>query len=86
MTQIYAYIPHSNGVAADAALEFPSAAKKIDAGASVTAVVTGSGADLDKVAESMTSTYSQVIKIDNADLAYPNAEVVRKALVNIIPA
>ncbi len=86
MTQIYAYIPHSNGVAADAALEFLSAAKKIDAGASVTAVVTGSGADLDKVAESMTSTYSQVMKIDNADLAYPNAEVVRKALVNIIPA
>lgn len=86
MTQIYAYIPHTNGVAADAALEFPSAAKKIDAGASVTAVVTGSGADLDKVAESMTSTYSQVIKIDNADLAYPNAEIVRKALINIIPA
>ncbi|MDA3916207.1 MAG: electron transfer flavoprotein subunit alpha/FixB family protein [Deltaproteobacteria bacterium] len=86
MTQIYAYIPHTNGVAADAALEFPSAAKKIDDGASVTAVVTGSGADLDKVAESMTSTYSQVIKIDNADLAYPNAEIVRKALINIIPA
>lgn len=86
MTQIYAYIPHTNGVAADAALEFPSAAKKIDAGASVTAVVTGSGADLDKVAESMTSTYSQIIKIDNADLAYPNAEIVRKALINIIPA
>jgi electron transfer flavoprotein alpha subunit len=86
MTQIYAYIPHTNGVAADAALEFPSAAKKVDEGASVTAVVAGSGADLDKVAESMTSTYSQVIKIDNADLAYPNAEVVRKAMVNIIPA
>ena len=86
MTQIFAYIPYTNGVAGDAALEFPTAAKKIDEGASVTAVVTGSGADLDKVAQSMTSTYSQVIKIDNADLAYPNAEVVRKALVNIVPA
>ncbi len=86
MTQIFAYIPYTNGVAGDAALEFPTAAKKIDEGASVTAVVSGSGADLDKVAQSMTSTYSQVIKIDNADLAYPNAEVVRKALVNIVPA
>ena len=86
MTQIFAYIPYTNGVAGDAALEFPTAAKKIDEGASVTAVVTGSGADLDKVAQSMTSTYSQVIKIDNADLAYPNAEVVRKALVNIVPS
>ena len=85
MTQIFAYIPYNNGVAGDAALEFPTAAKKIDEGASVTAVVTGSGADLDKVAQSMTATYAQVIKIDNADLAYPNAEVVRKALVNIVP-
>ncbi len=86
MTQIFAYIPYTNKVVADAAIEFPSAARKIDANASVTAVVAGSGADLDKVAQDMTATYSQVIKIDHADLAYPNAEVVRKALVNIIPA
>jgi len=85
MTQIFVYIPFINGVAADVALEYPTAAGKIDENASLTAVVTGSGADLDKVADEMTSIYSQVIKIDNADLAYPNAEVVRKALVNIIP-
>jgi electron transfer flavoprotein alpha subunit len=85
MTQIFAYIPFKNGVAEDVALEFPSAARKIDEGASLTAVVTGTGADLDKVANEMTAVYSQVIKIDHADLAYPNAEVVRKALVNIIP-
>ncbi|MCK5696179.1 MAG: electron transfer flavoprotein subunit alpha/FixB family protein [Desulfobacula sp.] len=86
MTQIFAYIPFMNGVAADVALEYSSAAKKIDEAASLTAVVTGSGADLDKVADEMTSIYSEVIKIDHADLAYPNGEVVRKALVNIIPA
>jgi len=86
MTKIFAYIPFNNGVAEDVALEYPTAAKKIDEGASLTAIVTGSGADLDKVANDMTAVYSQVIKIDHADLAYPNAEVVRKALVNIIPA
>jgi len=86
MTQIFAYIPFINGVAADVALEYPSAAKKIDEGASLTAVVTGSGADLDKIADEMTSIYSEVIKIDHADLAYPNGEVVRKALVSILPA
>jgi len=86
MTQIFAYVPFKNGVAEDVALEFPGAAKKIDAGASVTAVVTGSGADLDKVAGELTKVYSEVIKIDNAAMAYPNAEVVRKALTNIIPA
>ncbi len=86
MTQIYAYIPFANGAAEDVAMEYPSAAKKIDAGASVTAIVTGTGADLDKVANDMTAVYAEVIKVDNADLAYPNAEVVRKALANIIPA
>lgn len=86
MTQIFAYIPFSNGVAEDVALEYPAAAGKIDASASLTAVLTGSGPDLDKVANEMTAIYSEVIKIDHADLAYPNAEAVRKALVNIIPA
>ncbi len=86
MTQIFAYIPHNNGAAADVALEYPTAAKKIDESASLTAVVTGSGADLDAVADQMTGIYSEVIKIDHADMAYPNAEVVRKALVNVIPS
>ena len=86
MTQIFAYIPFQNGLAEDIAMEYPTAAAKIDAGASVTAVLTGSGADLDKVANEMTALYKEVIKIDNADLAYPNAEIVRKALSNVIPA
>lgn len=85
MAEIYAYIPHSSGVADDTALEFPVAAGKIEPGASVTAIVTGSGADLDKVAESLTSAYKEVIKIDNEALAYPNAEIIRKVLCNIVP-
>ena len=86
MTQIFAYIPFKNGAAEDVALEYSSAAKKIDEAASLTAIVTGSGADLSKVAGEMTSIYSEVITIDNEALAYPNAEIVRKALVNILPA
>ncbi|WDP89594.1 MAG: electron transfer flavoprotein subunit alpha/FixB family protein [Desulfobacter sp.] len=86
MTQIYAYIPFKNGAAEDVALEYPAAAEKIEAGATVTAIVTGSGADLDGVANEMAKYYKEVIKVDNAALAYPNAEVVRKALVNILPA
>jgi electron transfer flavoprotein alpha subunit len=83
--QIFAYIRHASGVADDSALELLVAAKKIDANAPVTAVVTGSGADLDKVCTQMAASYNAVWKIDNAALAYPNAEVVRKALVNILP-
>ena len=84
MTQIFAYIPHQGGVAADIALEYPAAAKKIDAAATLTAVVTGEGADLDKVANGLTATYKEVIKIDNKALGYPNGEVVRKALINVL--
>ncbi|MCP4113986.1 MAG: electron transfer flavoprotein subunit alpha/FixB family protein [Desulfobacteraceae bacterium] len=86
MTQIFAYVPHQGGVAADIAFEYPEAAKKLDAAATLTAVVTGSGADLDKVANELTSLYAEVIKIDNEALAYPNAEVVRKALLAVLDA
>jgi electron transfer flavoprotein alpha subunit len=82
---MFAYIPFKNGAAEDVALEYPDAAKKIDPSAEVTAVVAGTGADLDKVADAMTRIYKQVIKIDHADLAYPNAEQVRKALLDVLP-
>jgi len=85
MAQIFAYITHKNGVADDMALELVAAANKIEAGAKVTAILTGSGADLDKVCNEMAASYSEVWKIDNAAMAHPNAEVIRKALVNILP-
>jgi electron transfer flavoprotein alpha subunit len=86
MADIYAYITHKGGVADDSALELVNAAKKIDAGAAVTAIVTGSGADCDKVADEVAATYPKVFKYSNDALAYPNAEVVRKLLVNVLPA
>jgi electron transfer flavoprotein alpha subunit len=79
MADIYAYITHKGGVADDSALELVAAAKKIDAGAAVTAIVTGSGADVDdKVAAEVAGFLPQVIKFNHDALAYPNAEVVRK--------
>lgn len=84
MTQIFAYVTYKAGVADDIASEFIAAAKKIDPAATLTAVVTGAGADLDKVAQSLTSKYGEVIKISDQALAYPNAEVIRKALCNVL--
>ncbi|MEE4363643.1 MAG: electron transfer flavoprotein subunit alpha/FixB family protein [Desulfotignum sp.] len=85
MTQIFAYIPFKNGTAEDVALEYPAAAGKIDPAADLTAVVTGTGPDLDAVAQEMTKTYKAVITISHADLAYPNAELVRKAMTDVLP-
>jgi electron transfer flavoprotein alpha subunit len=86
MTQIFAYITHKEGVAGDTAMELAAAAAKIDPAATVTAIVTGSGADLDKVCSEVASAYHEVWKIDADVLAYPNAEVIRKMLVNLLPA
>lgn len=83
MAQIYAYIEHVDGVLDDSAMELVVAGKKIADGP-VTAIVTGSG--IDAVADEAAKIYPEVIKIDSADLAYPNSEVIRKALVNILPA
>jgi len=86
MTDIYAYITHKGGVADDSAMEMVAAAGTIDAGAAVTAIVTGSGADSDKVADEVAASYAKVLKFNLDALAYPNAEVVRKLLVNALPA
>ncbi|MGM0539577.1 MAG: electron transfer flavoprotein subunit alpha/FixB family protein [Thermodesulfobacteriota bacterium] len=86
MTQIFAYIDHFEGQAADSALELLTAAKRIDSQAEITAVVCGSGSELDQVCTQMGKHYPQVWKVDKADISYPNAELLRGYLVNILPA
>jgi electron transfer flavoprotein alpha subunit len=83
--RIFAYILHKGGVADDSAAELLAAAKKIDAAQAPIAIVTGWGADLDAVCDDLRGSYAEIWKIANAALAYPNAELVRKALVSILP-
>ncbi len=85
MARIFAYIVHKGGVADDSAAELAAAAKKIDATASPTAVVAGWGPELDTVCEGLRTSYAEIWKVANQAIAYPNAELVRKALVNILP-
>ena len=86
MPRIFVYIAHKNGVADDSAAELLAAAKKTDAAASPTAIVTGSGPDLDAVCSTLGASYGEVWKVAHEALAYPNAELIRKALVKIVPA
>ena len=69
----------------DTAVELFAAAKKLDPEASATAVVCGSGPGVDAVCSEMTSVYQEVWKIDDDSLSYPNAEVIRELLCNILP-
>lgn len=84
--RVFAYIAHKGGVADDSAYELFAAAKTIDSAASPTAIVTGRGPELDAVCERLRASYGEVWKVACESLAYPNAELVRKALVNVIPA
>ena len=86
MAQIFAYIVHKKGVADDTALELLAAAKRIDAAAPVTAIVTGQGAELDAVANEVAKGYDEVWKFAHDALSYPNAEAIRLLLVSVLPA
>jgi electron transfer flavoprotein alpha subunit len=85
MARIFAYIVHKDAVADDSAAELLAAARKIDPSQSPTAIVTGWGAGLDAVCETLRTSYGEVWKVANESLAYPNAELIRKALVSVLP-
>jgi len=86
MPRIFAYIQHKGGVVDDTAAELFAAARKIDAAATPTAVVTGWGADFDAVCQSLCGSFAEVWKITSEALAYPNAELVRQAVASVVPA
>ncbi len=81
--QVFAYIIHNDGQLDDTALELVEAARKLDGDANVTALVLGK--DVDAVCKEAASSYNEVWKVDNENLAYPNSEIYRKALLSIIP-
>ena len=62
-----------------------AAAKAIDPASSPTAILAGWGPDFDLSCNSLTASFSDVWKVANQALAYPNAELVRQALVSVLP-
>jgi electron transfer flavoprotein alpha subunit len=85
MTRVFAYIPHKDGVADDSAVELVTAARKIDGGASPVAILAGFGPELDTACASLRNFYAEIWKVANEALSYPNAELIRKALVDVLP-
>jgi electron transfer flavoprotein alpha subunit len=85
MGRIFAYISHKEDVLDDSAGELVAAARAIDPTVRPTALVTGSGVELGAVCASLQSMYDEVWKISNEVLSYPNAELIRKVLMQIVP-
>ena len=86
MSRLFCYVPQQAGVLDDCAAELVVAARTIDAGQAPIAIVTGFGADLDRACDALRGWYGEVWKISSEALAYPNAELVRKALAEALPA
>ena len=85
MARIFAYIVHKGGVADDSAAELLAAAEE-DRSCCI------SHGDCDWFRrgprcrlQQPRASYSEVWKIANEALAYPNAELVRQALVKVVP-
>jgi electron transfer flavoprotein alpha subunit len=85
MAGIFVYIVHKAGVADDCAAQLATAAKKIDPDASPTAILCGWGPNLDTACNTLRASYAEIWKIASESLAYPNAELIRKALLQVLP-
>jgi electron transfer flavoprotein alpha subunit len=85
MAPIFVYVVHKAGVPDDSAAELLAAAGRIDSAQSPVAVVTGWGTELDAVCNTLAASCREVWKIAAETLAYPNAELVRKALAAVVP-
>jgi electron transfer flavoprotein alpha subunit len=83
--RIFAYIAHKNGVADDSAAELATAAKQLDPATVPVAIVTGHGPGFDAVSAALRSSYGEIWTVSHEAFAYPNAELIRKALVKILP-
>ncbi len=86
MPRIFAYIIHKSGVPDDSAIELLAAARAIAPTSAPTAILTGWGPDFDLACKSVSSSFDETWKISNQTLAYPNAELVRQALVHVLPS
>ena len=86
MPRTFVFITHKAGVVDDSAAELFAAAKKIDATAAPTAIAAGWGAELEDACDSLCASFPEVWEIANEALAYPNAELIRQALVKVLPS
>jgi electron transfer flavoprotein alpha subunit len=84
--QIFAYIEHNDGAVEDSAFELIKVAEEIDPQAQVTALLFGSGQELEDACQHAASIYPQVWKVDKQEHSYQNAEIIRPQMLNLLPA
>ena len=82
----FAYILHQDGIIDDSAMDLLEAARRMNPEAAITALAFGHGSNLEAACNQLAAIYPQVWMVDDAAVAYPNAEIIRDLLARIIPA
>jgi len=82
--KIFVLVAHKDGKADDSALELANAAQTMFPGSASVALVAGSG--VDAVCGEVAGLFGEVWKLDQPELGYPNAELIRPLLLKIVPA
>ncbi len=83
--RIFVYVTQKGGVPDDCAAELLAAAKNLDPTTSPVAIVSGAGTELDTACNNLRASYAEIWKLASDSLAYPNAELIRQALLNVLP-
>ncbi len=81
--KVFVYVAHAEGKADDTAFELANAAKTLFPGSAPIGIVAGSG--VDAICQEVAGSFAEVWKLDQAALAYPNAEMLRPLLVKVLP-
>ncbi len=85
MPRIFTYITHKGGVVDDSAMELLTAARKVDSSNPPVGLALGFGTELDRVCEALRASYPEVWRVAQQIFAYPNAELIRPALLKLLP-
>jgi len=84
-TKVFALIAHNAGQPDDSALELLAGARTLFPGCAPVALVAGSGPDVAAAAGAAAAAFGEAWSFDQAQLAYPNAELLRPLLVKALP-
>ncbi|MFA6954583.1 MAG: electron transfer flavoprotein subunit alpha/FixB family protein [Thermoanaerobaculia bacterium] len=82
--KIFVLVAHKDGKADDSAFELAAAARAMFPGSAPIGLVCGSG--VDAVCGEVAPLLAEVWKFNQVALGYPNAELIRPLLLNVIPA
>ena len=85
MPRIFSYVRHNGGVPDDMAIQLSAVAKRIDASAPLTAIVTGVGPELEQACEALRAIYQEVWKVSHVSLEHPSPESVGHLLSRVLP-